>query len=69
MTQPIQIDDFDVADHGSIILLRAISAEAKDWADEYLPEDAQTFGGAIVIERRFFEPIYDGIIADGLTIS
>lgn len=70
MTQPpIQIDDFDVADHGSIVLLRAISAEAKDWADEYLPADAQTFADAIVIERRYFEPIYRGIVDAGLTIS
>jgi hypothetical protein len=65
----IQIDDFDVQDCGTIILLRAISKAAVDWVDEHLPEDRQTFADATVIERRYFEDIYDGIVSDGLSIS
>ena len=66
---PDYISDFDVQDCGSIILLRAISAEANDWVDEHLPEDAQHFAGATVIERRYFEDIYEGIVDAGLSIS
>ena len=66
---PDYISDFDVQDCGSIILLRAISAEANDWADAHLPEDVQHFAGATVIERRYFGDIYAGIVDAGLTIS
>lgn len=61
--------DFDITDHGSIVILRPVSAQAREWTDEYIPEDARWGFGGVVIERRFFEPIYDGITADGLTIS
>lgn len=66
---PDYISDFDVQDCGSIILLRAISAEANDWADAHLPEDASRFHDAFAIERRYFEDIYEGIVDAGLTIS
>lgn len=61
--------DFVVSDHGTIILLRPRTDAAKDWVSEYLPEDAQWIGRAVAIERRYFEPIYDGIVGDGLSIS
>ena len=61
--------DFEIADHGSIIILKPLNDYARYWIDDNLdPEGQWGFGGA-VIERRFFEPIYDGLVADGLTIS
>ena len=65
----IQTDDFDVQDCGTIILLRAVSSAASEWASEYLPDDCARFGEAYAIERRYFEPIYYGIVEDGLSIS
>lgn len=61
--------DFDVADHGTLIMLEPISEAAKEWVAEHLPDDAQWLGRRVAIERRFFEPIYEGIVADGLSIS
>lgn len=61
--------DFIVQDHGSLIILEPQTTAAKAWADECFPEDAQNWANGTVIERRFFEPIYNGIISDGLTIS
>lgn len=61
--------DFIVADHGSIVLLLPRSPEARDWVAENLPSDAPRLGNSIGIERRYFEPIYYGIVNDGLTIS
>lgn len=61
--------DFIVQDHGSLIILLPQTTVAKDWADEHFPDDAQNWASGTVIERRYFEPIYDGIIADGLTIN
>lgn len=63
------LSDFDIQDAGSFVVLYAITSAAVDWRDENLPEDAQQWAGGTVIERRYFEPIYNGIIADGLTIS
>ena len=61
--------DFIVQDHGSLIILLPQTTPAKDWADEHFPDDAQNWCNGTVIERRYFEDIYDGITADGLTIS
>ena len=62
-------DDFDVTDHGSIIILRPLTADGRYWIDDNLPGDTPWFARGAAIERRYFEAIYDGIIADGLTIS
>ena len=61
--------DFIVQDHGSLIILLPQTTVAKDWADERFPDDAQNWASGTVIERRYFADIYDGITADGLTIS
>lgn len=61
--------DFLVSDHGSIILLLPASEEGKSWAEEHIDPSAQHFGKSIAIERRYFRDIFDGIRADGLSIS
>jgi len=61
--------DFIVQDHGSIIILEPQTTMAKDWIADNLQEDACGWPSGHVIERRYFEDIYDGITADGLTIS
>ena len=62
-------EDFRVFDHGSIIALRPISELARAWVESYIDPDAMWHGSAVCIERRYFEPIMDGIIADGLTLA
>lgn len=61
--------DFNVYDGGSIILLAPHTEQARDWIRDNIPDDAQTLGNNIAIERRYFEDIYWGIKGDGLTIS
>lgn len=61
--------DFILQDHGSLVVLTPQTPEARGWVDEHLPDDAQCFARGVVIEPRYFEPIADGITADGLTIS
>lgn len=61
--------DFIVQDHGSIVILLPQNTAAKSWADEHFPEDALNWASGTVIERRYFPPIYSGIIEDGLTVS
>ena len=62
--------DFSVTyDGSSLYLLEPRSEAAQDWTDEHLPDDAMTFGPAIVVEHRYIEDIVSGIQADGLTVA
>lgn len=60
--------DFLVQNEGSIFLLHPLSESARDWIEEYLPEDRMTFGGAIVVEHRYIADIVRGAQLDGLVI-
>lgn len=61
--------DFHFFDHGSIVILKPVSALAQDWVDEHIGDDAQLFGGGVVIEPRYAGDILDGVVADDLTIT
>lgn len=62
--------DFTLADHGSVVILTAVSKAAKAWASEHLPSDAQTWARhGSVIEPRYVDAIVDGIINDGLEVQ
>ena len=61
--------DFWVQNHGSLFLLIPQTEAASDWVEENLPEDAQTFGGGIVVEHRYISDIVDGIRTDGLEVE
>jgi hypothetical protein len=65
--KPIPLD-FRASDHGSIVLLTPITAEAKSWAEEHLPEDCARHGTAYAIEPRYFSDINAGILDANLTI-
>lgn len=56
---------FDIENHGSIVLIRPHTADCADWLRENTASDAQWFGGALVVEPRYVEPIVDGLIAEG----
>lgn len=60
--------DFDVTDHGTIVLLTPMTPAAHDWVQENLPDDALTFGPSIAIEHRYAEDVLIGIVEDGLSI-
>lgn len=62
--------DFNVVHHGSIVLLTPLTPAAHAWAEEFLPDDAQTWGpGSVVVEPRYIADIVDGIRGDGLTVA
>jgi hypothetical protein len=61
--------DFLFVDHGSICCLTPLSPEAEGWVDDHIPDDAQYFGRAVVIEPRYVEPILEGITEAGLEVA
>ncbi len=59
--------DFTVQDHGSVVILVAISDEAATWVEEHLPEDRLTWGASgTVVELRYVSDIVTAMVRDGL---
>jgi hypothetical protein len=61
--------DIQVEHHGSLFLLRPLSDVANDWLTEHTPDDAQWFGGALVVEHRYVEDIVMGAREEGLEVN
>jgi hypothetical protein len=68
MAKKTKNPDFRVTGGGSVFLLHPVSKAAKAWASEHLPEDAQRFGNAVVVEHRYISDVVHGAMADGLTV-
>jgi hypothetical protein len=65
-----QIRDIAFENHGSIVLIRALSEAGQAWLDENVGDDeTQYFGNAIAAEPRFCSAIMNGAERDGLVIS
>jgi hypothetical protein len=61
--------DLSVQNHGSIFLLRGETEEGRDWISDHIPSDAQSWGGAIVVEHRYIDDIVAGAMNDGLEVA
>lgn len=61
--------DFDVVNGGSVFLLILVSEGAKAWVEEYLPDDAPSFGNGIAVEARYIGEILNGIQEAGFSFS
>ena len=60
--------DVNIENHGSLVLIRPLTEGGSDWLDENISEDAQHFGGAVVVEPRYVEAIVEGMQNDGLEV-
>lgn len=56
--------DFEVTCEGSIYLLRPLNDAAGDWISEHIPDDAQTWAGAVVVEHRYIGAILEGLASE-----
>lgn len=61
--------DFQVQNHGSIVLLEPISVQASEWLELHIGDDAQFWGNSVVVEPRYLQNIVAGIRDDGLTVG
>lgn len=62
-----QTADFEVADHGTIVQVIALTGEAKDWIDENVDAPSYMWNGTVLnIEHRMADAIIAGMIDDGL---
>lgn len=46
-----------IENHGSIVLLRPLTSAGRRWLEENTSEEAQWWGGALVVEPRYVEPL------------
>lgn len=65
----MSVVDLKVENHGTIFLLRPVSATGQEWVDEHIPDDAQMLGNAVAVEHRYIEDIVIGAQSDGLVVS
>jgi hypothetical protein len=62
--------DLVFENHGSLFLIRPLSESGQHWLDENVGDESTlTFGGAVVCEPRYVEPIIDGAIEAGLVVA
>jgi hypothetical protein len=61
--------DLSIQNEGSIFLLRGLTEAGKAWIAEHIPDDAPTFGAAVVIEHHFIGDIAQGAVNDGLEVE
>lgn len=57
--------DIRVENHGSIMLFRPLNDGARKHLEENVQDDAQWFGGALVVEPRYAEGLAANLEAEG----
>ena len=67
---PVQNPDFKIENHGSIFLLRPLSAAAHCWVKEFIGESNgfQPYWPTVVIEHGFVPDVVAGIREYGLEV-
>lgn len=61
--------DISIENHGSIVLVRALTPEAKQWLADSVQEEATWWAGALVVEPRYLGNLVDGMIDSGLKVG
>jgi hypothetical protein len=55
---------FSIEPHGSIVLVRPLTNEAREWLEENT--DGQWWTGALAVEPRYVEGLVEGMVEAGL---
>ncbi len=64
------MQDVELADHGTIVVLTMRTREAKAWAKRHLPDECPRLGAyGYAVERRYVGDILGGMMDDGLQIG
>ncbi len=60
--------DFEVSNRGTIFIFTPLTPAGRDWAAEFLPQDAQQWAGGVVIEHGYISDVVIGVQRDGLMV-
>jgi hypothetical protein len=58
--------DFEVSDHGSIVLVTPLTADAREWLHEHT--DGQWYAGGLAVEPGYVGDLLSGIIDEGFSL-
>lgn len=61
--------DFIIQNEGTIVLFRPLTPEADAHIGDNVQDDAQWFGGALVVEHRFAHDLAQELIGHGFILS
>jgi hypothetical protein len=63
--------DFIVEGRGSLIMLRCLTIQAKDWAINHIGTEGfqSNWDDALVIEPRYFRSLFEEIRAEGFNVQ
>lgn len=62
------MNDIEIVNGGSVVLLVPITDDGRRWCDEYLA-DAMRFGMGVAVESGYVAPIIAGMKDDGLVVA
>jgi hypothetical protein len=63
------LPDVMVANEGSIFIVTGTSRAGREWlVENVIDEDTQLWGKGIVVEHRYFEDVFDGMVDAGLIV-
>lgn len=60
--------DAVVTVHGSLVLIELRTDAASKWVGSNVQQDAQFWGGSLVVEPRYLEALVCGMRTDGLVV-
>jgi hypothetical protein len=62
------LPDVLITREGSLFLVAGTSREGRRWLDENTDVEAQRWGNAVVVEHRYVEELFNGMVDDGLVV-
>lgn len=60
---------FTIEPHGTIVLVRPLTNDVKAWLEANVAGDAVWFGGALVVEPRYLDELYHGLVEEGYALQ
>lgn len=60
--------DFNVANHGSIFLVRPNTPVARKHLEEHVGDEAQWWGGALAVEPRYVDDLAQRLAEEGFVV-
>jgi len=63
---------FTIEDHGSLVLVRPLTDDVVAWLLDNVAREGDGsiwFGGALVVEPRYVEALYLGLVSEGFALQ
>lgn len=60
--------DVTIADHGSVVIVTPVSAEACAWCERYIAH-AMRWAGGYAVEQRYIDGLVGNMLFDGLEVA